>query len=125
MRKFSFILTVLVSSYVNSQTESADLSRAVTDIVFLSEKFVAPAADASIYQATNSWYSSAKSLDLFQVDLSIHANALFIPKRKKNFRISNSDFTSLTIRGGQESVEIPTALGGDNDVFFGLFSTIR
>lgn len=118
MRKYLSSLFLLVSSLSFAQTFNADLGAAVTDMVFLSQNFVTPAADASVYQATSSWYSTAKSLDKFQVDVSIHANALFIPNRRKSYTVSNSDFTSLEIRGGAETANIPTALGGKTSTFF-------
>lgn len=118
MLKSVRLFALFVSTITFSQTYNQDLGNAVSDMVLLSSNFVSPAADASLYQATSSWYSTAKGLDLFQVDVSVHGNVLFIPNRKKSYTVSNSDFTSLEIRGGAESVTIPTALGGDNNTFF-------
>lgn len=118
MRNYLCKLLLLTGSLSFAQTFNADLGRAIGDMVFLSSEFVSPAADASVYQATSAWYSTAKGLDKFQVDISIHANALFIPNRRQSFTVSNSDFSSFEIRGGNESASIPTALGGDTNTFF-------
>ncbi|MFD0965067.1 DUF6588 family protein [Pseudofulvibacter geojedonensis] len=118
MPKYYSLLLFFVGSFSFSQTFNADLGRTLDDLIFLSGEYVSPAADASMYQATSSWYSTAKSLDKFQVEVSVHANALYIPNNKKSYTISNSDFSSFEIRGGDDSVVIPTALGGGNSTFF-------
>lgn len=112
------LVVLFVSSITFAQTASADLSNAVTDIVFLSKNFVAPAADASVYQSSSAWTSSAKSVGKFKVDFAVHFNALPIPKKQRDFDVSNSDFRSLEIRGGATSATIPSALGGDTTTFF-------
>jgi len=101
-----------------SQTFNQDASAVLSDVVLLSKGFVAPAADASVYQSSAGWYSSAKSVGKFKVDFSIHGNVLPIPKRQKSFEMSAADFQSMEIRGGAEYVSIPTALGGDTETFF-------
>ena len=72
---------------------------------------------AAVYQSTGSWYSSAKSLDLFEVDVSLHVNALPVSEAQKSFVVNDSDFTRLDIRDAQ-TAEVPTALGGDTSVFY-------
>ena len=101
-----------------SQNFNQDASAVLSDVVLLSKGFVTPAADASVYQSSSGWYSSAKSVGKFKLDLSIHANVLPISNRRKNFEVSNANFQSMKIRGGAESVSVPTALGGDTKTFF-------
>lgn len=111
-----------ITIFTYAQSTSPDLSNFVNDMVFMSKKYVAPAATASAYQSSGAWYSSAKSVGKFKVDLSIHVNALFIPQSKKSFNIKNSDFSSLVIQDTSlENANIPTALGGDTQVFFDFF----
>ncbi|NND89178.1 MAG: hypothetical protein HKM28_08055 [Flavobacteriaceae bacterium] len=94
-----------------------DVEDVLNDLVVVSQQFVTPAADASVYQSTASWYSNASTLDLFEVDASIHFNVLPIGGARKEFNVQNSDFNNLTIRGANQAM-VPTALGGDTDVFY-------
>jgi hypothetical protein len=94
-----------------------DVEDVLNDLVIVSQQFVTPAADASVYQSTASWYCNASALELFEVDVSIHFNMLPIGGGRKDFNVRNSDFNNLTIRGANQAV-VPTALGGDTDVFY-------
>ena len=119
---FLLFIFLQITTSVCSQTSSPDLSNFVSDMVFMSKKYVSPAATASAYQSSGAWYSSAKSVGQFKVDLSLHINVLFIPQKEKSFNIKNSDFSSLVIQDSSlENAEIPTALGGDTQVFFDFF----
>ncbi|GGG30369.1 hypothetical protein GCM10011344_34140 [Dokdonia pacifica] len=100
-----------------SQNNLLETELILSDMLLISERYVAPGADAAAYQATGGWASTAKSLELFEIDASVHVNALFIPNRRRSFTVANSDFNALRIRGG-ETASIPTVLGGDTAVFF-------
>ena len=89
----------------------------LNDMLLISNKYVSPAAEAAVYQSTGSWYSSAKSLDLFEVDVSMHVNALPVSESQKSFVVNDSDFTRLNIRDAQ-TAQVPTALGGETSVFY-------
>lgn len=116
--KILLILSFMGSfSSLNSQTALQDIELILTDMLLISERYVAPGADGAAYQATSGWASTAKSLDLFQIDVSVHMNALFIPNRRRSFTVRNDDFNALRIRGG-ETTTIPTVLGGDTSTFF-------
>ncbi|NQY29819.1 MAG: hypothetical protein HRT69_10135 [Flavobacteriaceae bacterium] len=117
-KKVGFGFAFLCGSFGFSQSFNQDASAVLSDVVLLSKGFVSSAADASVYQSSSAWYSSAKSVGKFKVDFSIHANVLPIPKSQKNFEVSNTDFQSMEIRGGAQSVSVPTALGGDTNAFF-------
>ena len=89
----------------------------LNDMLLISNKYVSPAAEAAVYQSTGSWYSSAKSLELFEVDVSLHVNALPVSNAQKSFTVNDSDFIGLDIRDA-ESAQVPTALGGETSVFY-------
>ena len=119
MRKFSrFIIGVftLFTSVCYGQT-IVDIENVLNDLVIVSDQYITPAADASIYQSTASWYSSAKSLDLYEVDVSVHFNALPIGSKKKVNTVRDAEFINLDIRDGS-TAEVPTALGGDTEQFY-------
>lgn len=113
-----FICVFLWSSITLSQS---DVSNVIVDLLTLSQNYIEPATDGLVYQSTSSWYSSAKSLDKFEVDVSVHFNALPIQKKHRTNEISNSDFVTMQIRGGNTSTTVPSAFGGDTDVFLDYF----
>ena len=110
-----FVFTTQFTFSQNTFFQDAEVF--VNDLLVVSNQYVAPAADAAVYQSSGSWYSSARALELFEIDASIHVNVLPIPNSQKSFTVSNSDFDIMNIRGAA-SAEVPTALGGDTDVFY-------
>lgn len=93
-----------------------DVSDIATDLVFLADKYVSAAADASVYQFSSGWYTSAKKKDLWDLEVSLQGNFLFIPDKSKNFVFNEASLQNLSIKGSETSASTPTALGGDNIV---------
>jgi len=112
------LFTILAGGVVYSQTIPAEGQDVINDLLFIADGFAKPAAESAAYQATASWFTSARALDPWKVDVSVHANALFVPSSKKEFTINNNDFANLRIDGGGEGAVIPTAFGSDTDVMF-------
>lgn len=112
-----FCIALLASYQGMSQINNPDVTNAVLDMLFVSSKYVSPAASASTYQSSSSWFSSAESVGKFKVDVSLHFNILPIPNNQKSFTINNDELITMRVRGSQ-SADIPTALGGDTSTFF-------
>ena len=111
---FLFLFPVITAA---QNTYLTDVEDFLIDMLLISNKYVSPAAEAAVYQSTGSWYSSAKSLELFEVDVSLHVNALPVSNAQKSFTVNDSDFIGLDIRDA-ESAQVPTALGGETSVFY-------
>ena len=109
-----FLFPVIAAA---QNTYLTDVEDFLVDMLLISNKYVSPAAEAAVYQSTGSWYSSAKSLDLFEVDVSLHVNALPVSDAQKSFLVNDSDFIRLDIRDAQ-TAQVPTALGGETSVFY-------
>lgn len=89
----------------------------IADMLTLADNFARPASNGATYQASAGWFSSAKSLEKWGFRISLHGNALFVPKEKKTFSLNNSQLRLLEIENGQ-SAELPTAFGGSTNVIF-------
>ena len=113
--KLAFVCLALVTSF--SGRSQIDITDAVNDMLYISSKYVSPAASASVYQSSSSWYSSAETIGKFKLDASLHVNILPIPNKQKTFSISNNELATMEIRGTQSAV-IPSALGGYTETFF-------
>ncbi|MCP9201450.1 hypothetical protein MKO06_16190 [Gramella sp. GC03-9] len=107
---------VLFSVQVNAQEET-DLELFVNDMLFLADGFASPASESAAYQATAGWFTSARALEKWKVDVSLHGNGIFVPNSKKEFTINNNDFNILSITGDNRAV-LPTAFGESTDVQF-------
>lgn len=88
----------------------------LTDALFFSKQYLTPATDAAIYQASSAWVLTPQKAKLWEVTVSVHANAFFVPKSNRRFSIRNSDFTFFEIEGAT-SASVPTALGNDDQVY--------
>ncbi|MBT8393971.1 MAG: hypothetical protein HKO81_02110 [Flavobacteriaceae bacterium] len=93
-----------------------DVSAIAGDLVYLADKYVSPAADASVYQFSGGWYTSAKKKDLWDLEVSLQGNFLFIPNNSKSFLIDQANLQNLSIKGTETTALTPTALGGKNIV---------
>lgn len=111
MHKF-LLLFCLTTTVVQAQLE--DVSTAAGDLIFLTEQYISPAAQASVYQASSGWYTSVEPKKKFEVELSLQYNTLFIPKRKTTFSVNESQLENLSIQGASTTANLPSALGDDN-----------
>ncbi|MEC4005421.1 DUF6588 family protein [Flavobacterium sp. SUN052] len=93
-----------------------EIGRFLNDATLYSEKYITPATDGAVYQASAGWMTSPKKRKLYDVTLGLYGNVFFVPKRDRNFQISNSDFSFFTIEN-QTSVTVPTALGNDTQYY--------
>jgi len=120
-----FFLFLLISNISFSQTaeELEDLGHLINDALFFSNKYITPAADAAIYQATSGWMISPKKRKIWDVTLGIHFNAFLVPNKDRQFVINNSDFTFFNIENAS-SATVPSALGNNNQVnLIGILGT--
>ena len=116
MKKFLFLF-LLVSNISFSQSiqELEAFGRLLNDAIFYCDKYITPASDAAIYQASSGWVTSPKKRKLWDVTLGFNNNIFFVPKSDRKFEIKNSDFTFFSIRDANwnpvTSASVPTALG--------------
>jgi len=115
MHKFIFIIFLLP---VTILSQNQDLDNVAGDLIFLTGKYVAPAAQATTYQSSGGWYTTAKKKTLWTVEVSVQGNVLFIPNSKQNVLAEESNLTNLTIQGTETAASIPSALGGESNVVF-------
>ena len=104
------------------QAQFQDIDTVAEDLIFLTEKYISPAAEASVYQTSGGWYTNFTPKKKFDVEISLQYNLLFIPNKFKTFLINESELQNITIQGNETSSELPTALG--NNDFIVLEGTI-
>jgi hypothetical protein len=106
-----FGMAVTASGQTASQLEQ--IGYLLGDALFYSEKYLVPATDAAVYQASASWVISPKKKKKWTATFGLHANAFFVPKSNRTFDIKNEDFNFFEIEN-QTSATVPTSLGNDD-----------
>lgn len=118
MNKFILAACVVFAfAKAESLKAQAGLGEAITDMVTIIDGYVQPASEASVLQTSAGWYYEAKSLELGKFSLGLNISGVPFPSSKKTFNVQDSDFLNLDIRDAS-SAAIPTALGGNERVFF-------
>ena len=108
---------LIFSSFSSFSQDDTEMDLLINDLLKIAGDFAAPAARGASYQEGAGWFTSAKALDLWQIDVSVHGNVLFVPKPERRTTIASGDYNILDIRGA-ETAEIPTAFGAQTDVVF-------
>ena len=112
-----FISLLLVFGFTNAQSDQSDQELLIQDMLLIADNFAAPGAEAAAIQSSAGWFSSAKYLGKWKVEISVHGNAVFVPGSKQTKLAANNDFSILNIRGSSNAL-LPTVFGGDTDVVF-------
>jgi len=106
----SFFLLLASVSFAQEQ-------ELIDDLLKIAGDFALPAAEGAAYQSSAGWFTSAKDMEEWQLEFSVHGNVLFVPKNKQNSSVSNSDFNVLNIQG-DSNARVPTAFGGGSEVSY-------
>lgn len=114
----SFLLILLFSmNTVYAQTPQDQVDLLINDMLLVAENFASPGAEGAALQSSAGWFSSAATLDKWGVQISVHGNALFVPKGKQNQLSSNRDFQILNFRDDDNAL-LPTVFGGQTSAVF-------
>ncbi|MCL9769902.1 hypothetical protein NAT47_05685 [Flavobacterium sp. HXWNR69] len=122
MRNIVFILGLIMAffftqkSKAQSSQEIEQIGYLLSDALLYSEKYIIPATDAAVYQASSTWITSPKKQKLWSVNLGLHTNVFFVPKSDRSFQIQNQDFQFFQIENGTSAI-VPTALGNGSYVY--------
>ncbi|WP_010228662.1 DUF6588 family protein [Gillisia marina] len=113
--KSTLLLSLLLIS--NLSFAQGDVDALIDDMLLIAENFAAPGAEGATLQSSAGWFSSASTLEKWQVEVSVHGNALFVPSSKKNKLIRDNQFNNLSISGASNAL-LPTVYGGDTDAVY-------
>lgn len=116
--KIALFSCLMFSGKSSAQNVPQQVGYLLDDALFFSDKYITPATDCAVYQSSSGWIDTPKKRKAWDVNLSLHGNLFFVPNRDRSFAISNSDFKLFTLEGTNTSATIPTALGGNTDVYF-------
>jgi hypothetical protein len=113
--KSALILSLLLVTQISKA--QGDVNLLIDDMLLIADNFAAPGAEGATLQSTAGWFSSASTLNKWQVEVSVHGNTLFVPGSKLNKSVNNGQFKILEISGATNAL-LPTVYGGATDVVF-------
>jgi hypothetical protein len=88
------------------------------DALLYSDRFITPATDGAVFQASTAWMTTAKKKKLWELDLGIHFNAFQVPTSNRSFQLRNSELSFFQFENPNISeASVPTALGNDTQYF--------
>lgn len=114
---FVLWLCLFFGSTVSAQIQAiTDVDNLLSDALWYADRFITPATDAAVYQASSAWVRTPQKRKLWDVDVSLHTNVFFVPKANRKFAISDNDFKFFKIEEGT-SATVPTGLGNDEQIY--------
>lgn len=101
-----FLCFLFIFSVKAQQLETLLLAK--DDAGKLMGNYVAPAVKGVMYSMNGGWYTTAKTHKKFGFDITINANASFVPQKEEMFDFVASDYAFLSLPNGETS--IPTVM---------------
>lgn len=111
-----FLCTGSLCAQTDAATVVRQIGLLIDDTMLFSDKYVTPATDAAVYQASSGWISSPKKADLWDISFGVHGNVFVTPYKDRSFLINNSDFKFFQLEQGS-SAQVPTALGNNKQTY--------
>lgn len=85
---------------------------AADDASLLMQNYVNPVMKGLMYDMNNGWYTTAKTHKKFGFDITINANAAFVPKSDEMFAFIPSNYSYLSLPNGES--ELPTVMSSND-----------
>lgn len=115
--KSRFIVVFLIFSSFSSFAQ-IDINRVLAagaeDTQLFAENYFGPGLDAVAYSLTNAWFTSAKSKNLGQFEISFIGNASFVTDSQNSFQLDTEDYNFLEFQSGPSIQNVANVLG-END----------
>ena len=110
-----FLFFGLITKSANAQvTDSGEILRAGTeDASILLREYLKPFGSGFGADLNTGWFSSARPLKTFGVDLRVSVSASFVPARDRVFNVANLNLSTVELLNGP--TETPTIFGDDTE----------
>lgn len=105
------MLLFLVTQFTKAQ-DLGDIILAAGDASKLTENYIRPIMNGLMYNMNGGWYTTAKTHKKFGFDLTIEANASFVPKSDELFAFIPSEYQFASLPNGETS--LPTVMSSDD-----------
>jgi hypothetical protein len=108
---FYSIVGCSLSLQARAQDDINELLKGNSDAKYLVDGYIAPFMQSLSASLNQGWYNTAKPHKIAGFDLTITANAMFIPASQNYYNVGNLD--SIKLISNQPNGNVPTLLGPD------------
>lgn len=108
MKKIAFLITLCLSVNLSNSQGLETILLAADDASLLTQNYINPVVNGLIYNMNGGWYTTAKTHKKFGFDLTINANASFVPSSDELFAFIPSDYNFISLPNGE--TQIPTVM---------------
>lgn len=112
MKTKLIILCAFLCFQVSKSQELETIILAADDASLLSENYLKPGMKGLMYSMNGGWFTTAKTHNTFGFDITINANASFVPDSDQTFAFIPSDYSFLALPNGETSLN---TLMSEND----------
>jgi len=113
MKSIAISIFILLVFHTNLQAQNLEniLAAGKEDASTYLEAYMQPIFKGLIYNLNGGWYHSGKTHKKYGFDITISANASFVPQKEKTFVFNNLDYTVLELGGTNTSADLPSVMG--------------
>ena len=112
MKRILLILSICLVAQTTRAQELETILLAADDASLLTENYLNPAMKGLMFSMNGGWYTTAKTHKKFGFDITINANASFVPSKEQMFDFVPSDYSFLSLPNGETS--LPTLMSEDD-----------
>jgi hypothetical protein len=112
MKKLVILFVLLISVQQSKSQELETIILAADDASLITQNYLNPAVTGLMDSMYGGWYTTAKTHKKFGFDVTINANASFVPGKDQMFAFVPSDYTYLSLPNGE--TELNTVMS-END----------
>jgi hypothetical protein len=104
MKKLFILCLLLVSAQQSKSQELETILLAADDASLLTQNYLNPAMKGLMYSMNGGWYTTAKTHKKFGFDITINANASFVPNKDQMFAFLPNDYSFVALPNGETSL---------------------
>lgn len=108
MKKIILLLTLFISTNLTHAQELESILIAADDASKLTEGYINPVMKGLMYSMNGGWFTTGKTHKTLGFDVTISANASFVPSADKMFAFVASEYSYLSLPNGETS--LPTVM---------------
>lgn len=113
MKKLILLALLFIASYTSRSQELESILIAAEDASLLTQNYLNPVAKGIMYSMNGGWYTTAKTHKKLGFDITILANASFVPSKDEMFAFIPSDYQFLSLPNGETS--LPTVMSENSN----------
>lgn len=113
MKKLTLLLSFFVATQLTQAQDLGSILTAAEDANLLTENYIRPGMKGLMYSMNGGWFTTAKTHKKLGFDITITANASFVPNEDLLFAFVPSDYSFLSLPNGETS--LPTVMSENNN----------